>query len=447
MINIYIQNLGCPKNEVDGQYYAGLIEEIAEVKIVDDYKKSSIIIVNTCGFIEDARKESIEAIWEAVELKKSGACEKVVVTGCLSQRYHDELKEQIPELDGIFGVGDYDSFKDFIKKILAGEEISLISEPEQKLNQRLPRKKREGSFAYLKIADGCSKNCSYCAIPIIKGDYRSRDKSLIIEEAEKILSDGISELILIAQDTTQYGIDLDADYGTVALLKELLKLDGLEWLRLMYTYLDQIDRELIELMAAADNFCSYLDLPIQHVAENVRNRMNRPGGSRYVLDKIEMIRSINPETALRTTLMVGFPGETEEDFAELKNFVREVKFDKLGVFSYSQEEGTDAAEMSGQIPEEIRRRRENELTEIQEEIAHQKNQELVGKTLPLMIDKLGDGEFIGRTEYDAPGIDNSVRGPIPADDQELSAGEIVKCQIKSAYKYDITGEIVNEFSQ
>ncbi len=447
MINIYIQNLGCPKNEVDGQYYAGLIEEIAEVKIVDDYKKSNIIIVNTCGFIEDARKESIEAIWEAVELKKSGVSEKVVVTGCLSQRYHDELKEQIPELDGIFGVGDYDGFKDFIKKILAGEEISLISEPEQKLNQRLPRKKREGSYAYLKIADGCSKNCSYCAIPLIKGDYRSRDKSLIIEEAEKILSDGISELILIAQDTTQYGIDLDTDYGTVDLLKELLKLDGLEWLRLMYTYLDQIDRELIELMAAADNFCSYLDLPIQHVAKNVRNRMNRPGGSRYVLDKIEMIRSINPETALRTTLMVGFPGETDEDFAELKNFVREVKFDKLGVFSYSQEEGTDAAEMSGQIPEKVRRRRENELTEIQEEIAHQKNQELVGKTLPLMIDELGDEEFIGRTEYDAPGIDNSVRGPIPADDQEVSAGQIVKCKIKSAYKYDITGEIVNESSQ
>jgi len=442
-VSIYIYNLGCPKNEVDGQYYAGVLAEDEDIEIVDDYREAEILIINTCGFIDAAKEESLEAIWEAVELKNEGKCERVIVSGCLSQRYHQHLEEEIPELDGIFGVGEYEGLLSLVNSVKEGQKTKSVTSPRQNINKRLPRRADEKSFAYLKIADGCNKRCSYCAIPFIKGDYSSRSQELIEEEAEKLLENNVSELILIAQDTTQYGIDIYGETRLEELLKSLLELSGLERLRIMYTYLEQIDEELLHIMACEERLCSYLDLPIQHVAGPVRKNMKRPGDINTIREKLDKIREIVPDIALRTSLLVGFPGETEEDFQKLKEFVREIEFERLGVFMYSREEGTEAAELPGQLPEELKQRRYNELVELQEKISRSQNRQLVGKIMDVIIDEVDGGSFSGRTEYDAPEIDNIVRGELP-DGRELRAGEIVKCRIESAFEYELVGEIINE---
>ena len=445
MKNIYIYNLGCPKNEVDGQYYAGLLKQEENIKIINNYKKADIIIINTCGFIESAKEESIEAIWEAVEMKNFGNCQSVVVTGCLSQRYHEQLAQEIPEIDGIFGVGEYENIVSLINEVISGNKHKEVSEPQQNLNKKLPRNYENSSYAYLKIADGCNKRCSYCAIPFIKGDFHSKSISLLAEEAENLLNKGINELILIAQDTTQYGVDIYNEPRLKQLIEELLKFPDFFWMRIMYTYLEQIDFEILKLMSHEDRICNYLDLPIQHVSKNIRRKMNRPGNEKSIKNKIAKIRSLVPDISLRTSLMVGFPGETRKDFQQLKNFVKDVKFDRLGVFTYSREEGTKAAEMPEQISEEIKRKRYNKLTEIQKNISLENNQKLIGKTLDIIVDEVESDKFIGRSEYDAPDIDNIITGDLP-ENKDVKIGNLLKCQIKAAFEYELVGEIINESS-
>ncbi len=445
-VNIYIYNLGCPKNEVDGQYYAGLLQKEKNINIIDNYEAADIIIINTCGFIESAKEESIQAIWEAVEMKNNGFCEGLVVTGCLSQRYSQELQQEIPEIDGIFGVGEYENIIALINKVAKGEKTTEVSSPQQNLNKKLPRKNENKSFAYLKIADGCNKRCSYCAIPFIKGDYHSKKISLLKKEAEDLLSQEISELILIAQDTTQYGIDIYDEPRLTELVKELSQLPGFFWLRIMYTYLEQINTELLKLISEEEKVCNYLDLPIQHISKNIRNNMNRPGDEKSIKDKISKIRDEIPDISLRTSLMVGFPGETREEFKQLKNFVQDVKFDRLGVFTYSQEEGTKAAEMSGQISEEIKQKRYNELMEVQKNISLEKNQNLIGENLNILVDEIREDKLIGRSEYDAPDIDNIVNIETPKE-ININTGNFLRCKIKAAFEYELVGEMINESSK
>ncbi len=443
---VYIHNLGCPKNEVDGQYYSGLIKNEEGFELVDDYSISDIIIINTCGFINSAKEESIKAIWEAVELKNENICEAVIVAGCLSQRYHDELSQDIPEIDGIFGVGDYKNIISLLESVKEGDRKKIIADSHQSINQRLPRRPDDNSYAYLKIADGCNKNCTYCAIPSIKGPYQSRNMDLILEEAEELISQGFSELILIAQDTTLYGMDIYGEPRLNNLIQELLDLGGNSWIRLMYTYLEHIEEELLQYISSQKRLCSYLDLPIQHSVEAVRRKMKRPGDESYLREKISKIRNIVPGISLRTALMVGFPGETEDDFARLKKFVGEMKFDRLGVFKYSREEGTKAANLSGQISEEVKKQRYNEIMRIQQEISLEKNQEKVGEKCSVIIDSIREGEFRGRTEADAPEIDNEVHGSLPRR-SSIEEGDIVTCKIRAASEYDLMGEIINEPGQ
>ncbi len=445
-INIFVYNLGCPKNEVDGQYYAGLLQEENNIEIIDDYNEAELIIINTCGFIEPAKEESIEAIWEAVEMKNNGRCQYVVVTGCLSQRYHKQLKQEIPEIDGIFGVGEYEKLKSLIDRVTKGQKSNEVSSPQQNLNKRLPRKTNKKSYAYLKIADGCNKNCSYCAIPFIKGGYHSKKIPLVVEEAEDLLAQNFRELILIAQDTTQYGIDIYDETKLTELMQNLVDIPGNYWLRIMYTYLNQLNDDLLKLIAEHDKICNYLDLPIQHVSKNIRSKMNRPGDEERLRNKIAKIKSLVPDISLRTSLMVGFPGETKEDFLKLKKFVKEMEFDRLGAFIYSREEGTEAAKMSGQISEEIKQKRYNELMEIQQEISLARNQKLIGKEKKVIVDEVKTEKFTGRTEYDAPEIDNIITGDVP-DNKTINKGDFLTCRINAAFEYELVGEITNEFSK
>ncbi len=447
VLKTYLLNLGCPKNQVDGEYFAGYLKGSDRVELISDYQKAELIIVNTCGFIDSAKEESLEAILEAASLKEQDPGKKLVVTGCLAQRYHQELEEEIPEIDGIFGIGEHQQLLELVEKVARGKKDKKISRPEHKLNREMPRINTDGHYAYLKIADGCDKVCTYCTIPEIKGGYSSRRIEYILQEAEALVAGDVRELILVAQDTSLYGRDIYGEKKLTELLENLIEIDGLDWIRIMYYYPEEIEKEFLELMAREEKICSYLDIPIQHAAREVRRRMARQGDAEDLKEKISLMRKIVPDIALRTTMLVGFPGETEEDFAELLDFVREIKFDKLGVFTYSREEGTPAAAMAEQLPDEVKNERYNRLMELQRKISLSNNQKFTGEVLAVLLDEILDEEFIGRTRYDAPEIDNSVTGKLPEDrSKKLSPGEIVSCRITGAYEYDLTGEIVDEYA-
>lgn len=438
-MKVYIETLGCPKNFNDTQAAeAFLIKEGFE--IADSPEEADHIIVNTCGFINDAKKESIDKIFEMAELKDQG--KTLTVSGCLSQRYSSELTEEMPEVDLFIGVNDYERLPGLLKDISAGRsaERNCSSDSCDYASQLplLDRNIEKGAYtATLRIAEGCDNCCAYCVIPSIRGGYRSKSMEDVVSEAEHLAEIGIKEIILIAQDVTNYGIDLYGRFMLPELLRKLVKVSGIEWIRLMYCYEDRITDELIKVMAEEPKICHYIDVPIQHSSDHTLKEMKRRSTGSSIRNTISRLRASMPDIAIRTTLIVGFPGETEEDFDDLLDFVEEERFQRLGVFAYSQEEGTPAGGREDQIPEDVKEMRLDQIMRTQLDISYQHNQALIGSVLDVLVeDRDEDGSYIGRSQYDAPEIDNSV---IFTSDRDLKPGDMVKVFINDAFDYDLAG--------
>lgn len=444
MIKIGLISLGCSKNQVDSELILGNISVEDNMEIIDDLNMADVIIINTCGFIQAAKEESVDTILEAVRLKETAKLKKLIVTGCLTQRYKEEILEEIPEIDAILGTGTFGSIDKVIEAVIKGEKVSNIGKPSYSYKASLPRIITDSQFAYVKIAEGCSNNCSYCSIPKIRGPFYSRTIEDIEKEVKYLTDQGIKEIILVAQDTTRYGEDIYHEAVLTDLIKVLLKNNSdLKWLRLMYSYPENISDELIKLIAAEDKICNYLDLPIQHSSNKIRNLMNRRGSREDLIELIKKIREYIPDVVIRTSLIVGFPGEGEEEFQNMLDFIKKIKFDRLGVFKYSREEDTAAAKFSGQISDKIKEERYDKIMEIQQQISYNNNQILLNKELEIIVDEI-DGEVaIARSKYDAPEIDNQIY--LPSID--IKIGDIVKCNIKEAYEYDLIGELKNDVAK
>lgn len=438
-MKVYFETLGCPKNFNDTQAAeAFLIKEGFE--IADSPEEADHIIVNTCGFINDAKKESIDKIFEMAELKDQG--KTLTVSGCLSQRYASELTEEMPEVDLFIGVNDYERLPGLLKELAGGRLADRNSGSDScAYASQLPLLERnieKGSYsATLRIAEGCDNCCAYCVIPSIRGGYRSKSMEDVVSEAETLAEKGIKEIILIAQDVTNYGIDLYGRFMLPELLRKLVTVDGIRWIRLMYCYEDRITDELIEVMAEEPKICHYIDVPIQHSSDHTLKEMKRRSTGASIRNTISRLRDAMPDIAIRTTLIVGFPGETEDDFDDLLEFVEEERFQRLGVFAYSQEEGTPAGDREDQIPEDIKEMRLDQIMRMQLDISYQHNQELVGSVLEVLVEAEDeDGSYIGRSRYDAPEIDNSV---IFTSARDLEPGDIVNVYIDDAFDYDLAG--------
>ena len=448
-MKVYIDTLGCMKNFNDSEMALGMLEERGH-ETVSSPEDADVIIVNTCGFIEDAKKESISEIFAMAEFKKDG--KKLIVSGCLAQRYAEELFEEIPEADGFVGVNDYARLPELLNRLEEnGGERFREADPDRTGDLERESKKRrlpENPYsASIRIAEGCDNRCSYCVIPEIRGGYRSRTKESLVREAERLAEAGCKELIVIAQDTSCYGTDLYGKCELPDLLRRFCAIDGIRWIRLMYCYEENIGSELIETIKTEEKICRYIDIPLQHFSDKVLTAMNRGSTQESILRTLERLRREIPGIRVRTTLMVGFPGETEEDFEELIDFVREQEFDRLGAFAYSREEGTLAAEMEDQIPEEVKAERLDAVMYTQMEISNKLNTHMTGEVLDVLIDEIDrDGSYIGRTEFDAPEIDNSVIFSSPV---KHAPGEIVKVKILDAFDYDLEGREVfeNEFTE
>lgn len=431
-MKIFIETLGCPKNFNDSEVAAGILEAEG-FNITDDLMQADAVIVNTCGFINDAKTESIATIFDYAQFEDK----LLIVSGCLSQRYGDELFNEMPEVDIFLGVNEYDKLPDILKNHQEGKREKYLSQYENELETDKRRLADNHYTATIKISEGCDNKCAYCVIPKIRGPYRSRPMENIIKEAKSLADKGVKELILIAQDVTTYGIDIYGKYNLHELVKELCKIDGIHWIRLMYCYEDRITDELIEVMATEAKVCNYLDIPIQHGSDNVLKAMKRRSTRDSIDNTIIRLRKAMPDIAIRTTLIVGFPGETEADFDELYDFVDETKFQRLGVFAYSQEEGTVAAEMDNQIDEDIKEERKDAIMRRQMEISREYNESLIGNTIEVLIEgKDEDGVYIGRSQYDAPEIDNQV---IIKSNKEHNPGDFIMVEIYDAYDYDIVG--------
>lgn len=432
-MRIYIETLGCPKNFNDSQVAAGILENENHI-IVNEPEDADIIMVNTCGFINDAKTESIEKILEMAEYKADG--KKLVVSGCLSQRYADDLYKEMPEVDLFVGVNEYEKLPELFSSL--STRAVVCSNCVSDVLESQARKLSENPYtATIKIAEGCNNICAYCIIPKIRGKYRSKREEDILNEAEQLAAAGCKELILIAQDVTYYGKDLYGELRLAKLLKKLCKIDGIKWIRLMYCYEDRITDELIRVMAEEEKICNYLDIPIQHGSDSVLRAMNRRSTSASITNTLQRLRTAIPDIHIRTTLIVGFPGETEEDYETLVEFIEKEKFERLGVFSYSQEENTPAGEMENQVDEEIKAERLDGIMRRQIEISLESNQAKVGKTLEVLVEEMEEeGSFIGRTRYDAPEIDNAV---IFTSSRNLLPGDMVKVLIQDAFDYDLVG--------
>ncbi len=432
-MRIYIETLGCPKNFNDSQVAAGILENENHI-IVNEPEDADIIMVNTCGFINDAKTESIEKILEMAEYKADG--KKLVVSGCLSQRYADDLYKEMPEVDLFVGVNEYEKLPELFSSL--STRAVVCSNCVSDVLESQARKLSENPYtATIKIAEGCNNICAYCIIPKIRGKYRSKREEDILNEAEQLAAAGCKELILIAQDVTYYGKDLYGELRLAKLLKKLCKIDGIKWIRLMYCYEDRITDELIRVMAEEEKICNYLDIPIQHGSDSVLRAMNRRSTSASITNTLQRLRTAIPDIHIRTTLIVGFPGETEKDYETLVEFIEKEKFERLGVFSYSQEENTPAGEMENQVDEEIKAERLDGIMRRQIEISLESNQAKVGKTLEVLVEEMEEeGSFIGRTRYDAPEIDNAV---IFTSSQNLLPGDMVKVLIQDAFDYDLVG--------
>lgn len=435
-MKIFIETLGCPKNFNDSEVAAGILEENNHI-IVNAPEEADVILVNTCGFINDAKTESIERIFDMAQYKEEG--KKLIVSGCLSKRYGAELYEEMPEVDLFIGVDEYEKLPELLSE-LDTRKVDVSGCPGVVLKSQ-PRKLPEHPYsATIKIAEGCNNICAYCIIPKIRGKYRSKREEDILREAQELADAGCKELILIAQDVTYYGKDLYGEYRLAKLLKKLCRIEGIRWIRLMYCYEDRITDELIEVMAEEEKICNYLDIPIQHASDRVLRAMNRRSTAASIDDTLRRLTAAIPDIHVRTTLIVGFPGETEEDFEQLVEFVEREKFARLGVFTYSQEENTAAGEMENQIDEELKDERLDAIMRRQIDISLAWNREKVGKIFEVLVEERDeDGSYIGRTRYDAPEIDNSV---IFTSEQELSAGDIVNVKITDAFDYDLVGIMV-----
>lgn len=435
-MNIYIETLGCPKNANDSQVAAGILEHAGH-SISDHPQEADVIIVNTCGFIRDAKVESIDKIFEMAEYKQEGKI--LVVSGCLSQRYEDALFDEMPEVDIFLGVNDYETLPEILENFQSGSREKHLQEAKCGYHEIPFRKIEEHAYsATLKIAEGCNNVCAYCVIPKIRGPYRSRKREDILREAQALADQGCKELVLVAQDLTTYGMDLYEKPVLDALLTDLCGIEEIRWIRLMYCYEDRITDALIDTIAREEKICNYIDIPLQHCSDGILSAMNRRSTKGSIQQTIRKLRTRIPDMHIRTTLITGFPGETEEDFEELLEFVEEMRFERLGVFAYSPEEGTEAAEMEDQIEEEIKAERQDGIMRRQLEISLQSNQQKIGSVQEVLVESQDpDGSFIGRTRYDAPEIDNAV---IFTSQNDLQPGDLVFVRITDGFDYDLTGE-------
>lgn len=440
-MKILFISLGCDKNLVDTEVMLGLLASRG-YEMTDDETEADIIVVNTCCFIHDAKEESIQNILEMAEYKKEGKVRALIVTGCLAERYRQEILDEIPEVDEVLGTTAYDRILDAVDAALAGEHSVMLADIDA---LPLPDTKRlvttGGHFAYLKIAEGCDKHCTYCIIPKIRGNYRSVPMERLIREAEELAAQGVKELILVAQETTLYGKDLYGEKSLHRLVRELCRISGLRWIRILYCYPEEITDELIQVMKEEKKVCHYLDLPIQHASDAVLKRMGRRTSKQELVEIIGKLRREIPDICLRTTLITGFPGETEEQHEELIEFVDEMEFDRLGVFTYSPEEGTPAEKMPDQIDEEVKEERQDELMELQQEIAFENAERMVGREVLVMIEgKVADeNAYVGRTYRDAPNVDGLI---FINTDEELLSGDFARVKVTGALDYDLIGELL-----
>lgn len=440
-MKINIQTLGCMKNVNDSQQAGALLESFGH-KIIDNPSDADIIIVNTCGFIDDAKRESIDRILSMASIKETNQKTKLVVSGCLSQRYVEELTEEMPEVDCFVGVNEYENLPQILERVYDGERISIARSYDHGPLKYFERKLPENPYSmHIKIAEGCNNGCAYCIIPKIRGPFRSLPIDDILKEAEKLAAAGCKELVLIAQDLTYYGRDLYGDFVLPELLRKLCKVEGIKWIRLMYCYQERITDELIDVIASEEKICKYIDIPLQHSSDKVLKLMRRRTTEVEIQNTIDKLRERIPDIHIRTTLIVGFPGENEEDFYNLYDFVESNKFERLGVFKYSREEGTSAAKMPAQVDEEIKEERLDAIMNLQMGISLQNNKEKIGRVMPVIIDEIEDEGYVGRTQYDALEIDNSVIFTTKEKNSH-KVGDIVDVRILDAYDYDLVGEEV-----
>lgn len=440
MYNIGLVSLGCAKNQTDAEIMLGILANDG-FNITYNPSEADIIIVNTCGFIESAKRESIDAILEMAQYK-DGRCKCLIASGCLAERYSNDILLELPEVDAIVGTGDYDKIAEVIRAAVKGEKKVVCGHKDRTPEERLPRILSTPPYvAYLKIADGCDNNCTYCAIPMIRGKFRSRRMEDIVDEAKSLAESGVRELILIAQDTTRYGKDLYGKYSLDKLLEELVKVEGIEWIRVHYFYPEAITDSLIETMAKHDKICNYIDMPVQHANNYILRRMARRTTRGEMLGRINMIRKKMPDCTIRTSIIVGFPGETEEHFNDLYEFVKEARFDRMGVFTYSQEEDTPAADFDGQLDEDIKNDRLDRLMTLQQGISLELNREKLGAVLEVIVEGYDEESFLfyGRSRGDSIDVDGRVYF---ATEREVQAGDIIKVKILDADEYDLTGQEV-----
>ena len=440
-MNILFISLGCDKNLVDSEVMLGLLAAKG-YRMVDDEMQADIIIVNICCFIHDAKEESIQTILEMAQYKTDGRLKVLVVTGCLAQRYQQEILDEIPEVDAVLGTTSYDKIVEAVEEALAGKghvEVEDIDALPLVDTRRLVT--TGGHFAYLKIAEGCDKHCTYCIIPKIRGDFRSVPMERLVKEAGELAEQGVKELILVAQETTLYGKDLYGEKSLHRLLRELCRISGIRWIRLLYCYPEEIDENLIQIMKEEKKICHYLDLPIQHANDDILKRMGRRTSKNQLEEIIGRLRREIPDIALRTTLITGFPGETKEQHEELMEFVDEMEFDRLGVFTYSPEEDTPAAGMPDQVPEEVKEERQAEIMELQQEIVFDQAEAMIGREVLVMIEgKVADeNAYVGRTYKDAPNVDGLI---FINTEAELMSGDFARVKVTGALEYDLIGELM-----
>ena len=445
-MKILFISLGCDKNLADSEEMLGLLTAGGH-EITDDETQADAIVINTCCFIKDAKEESVETILEMVEYKKTGSCHALIVTGCMAQRYQKEIIEEVPEVDAVLGTTSYGDIVKALEEAVAGNHFEEFRDIDYLPDTGSKRVLTTGGhFGYLKIAEGCDKHCTYCIIPKLRGKFRSVPMERLIAQAEDMAEQGVKELILVAQETTVYGRDLYGKKSLHILLKKLCEIRGIRWIRILYCYPEEIYDELIETIRDEKKICHYLDIPIQHASDRILKRMGRRTSKQELIDIVGKLRREIPDIVLRTTLITGFPGETEEDHEELKEFVDEMEFDRLGVFTYSPEENTPAAEMADQVPEEVKEERRDELMELQQEISYDRGQDRIGQELLVMIEgKVADeSAYIGRTYGDAPKVDGYI---FVQTGELLMTGDFAKVRVTGALEYDLIGVLSDEYTE
>lgn len=438
MNNVHIVTLGCSKNDVDSSMMYSLLDK-DKYKMVENPNEADILIVNTCGFIDAAKEESIDTILESVEYKNEGRCKKVLLSGCLAQRYPEELIKEIPEIDGIIGTGNIEYINELLDRSLSGDLFVKTDNLNSAYLEGI-RKEKVYTTEYVKISEGCNNNCSYCIIPSLRGKNRSRKIEDVYKEVEYLVSKGAREIILIAQNTTDYGIDLYSKYSLANLIREISKIEELKWIRVLYLYPDHFTDDLIEEFKNNDKLVNYVDMPLQHISDNVLKNMNRKTSKDHIIKTLKNLRKSVPDIVIRTTFIVGFPGENQEDFDQLVDFIEDIKFDKLGVFEYSREDGTRAASLDEQIPDNIKEERKNEIMAIQSDISGEILSNNLGKTFEVLIEeKIDDNNYVGRTYMDSPEIDGVT---YVQSDKELEIGDFVQVEIIDSLDYDLVGELI-----